>query len=123
MYLSGAISKLTYDEAFALFEQAEREALQIALEVVNPMKIPFFFKPVNPDKPTWGEYMVNDLHAIWNQGCDSLYMLNNWRESSGATIEKLCAELCPEPLTILYQPSNGVCYEEAKPSANPPENN
>ncbi len=106
IYLSGAISHLTYDEAFALFEKAEKEALEIAIEVANPMKLPFFFKPENPDIPNWGEYMTNDLHELMNKGCDSIYMLTNWKLSPGARIEHFVASemITKQPMTILYQP-------------------
>jgi hypothetical protein len=93
IYLSGAISKLTYEDALALFEAAEKEALKIADEVVNPMKLAFeLFKPSDPNDITWGEYMVNDLHAIMNLGVDSIYMLENWEDSDGANIELFVAQ-------------------------------
>lgn len=93
IYLSGSISKLPYEEALALFEAAEKEALKIADEVVNPMKLAFeLFKPADPNDITWGEYMVNDLHAIMNLGVDSIYMLKNWQESDGANIELFVAQ-------------------------------
>lgn len=93
IYLSGSISKLSYEEALSLFEAAEKKALKIAKEVVNPMKLAFeLFQPKNPDDITWGEYMVNDLHAIMNKGIDSIYMLENWQSSDGANIELFVAQ-------------------------------
>ncbi len=93
IYLSGKITGLTYEEALELFEAAEKQALKIAKEVVNPMKLAFeLFKPKNPDDITWGEYMVNDLHAIMNEGVDSIYMLKNWQDSDGANIELFTAQ-------------------------------
>lgn len=113
IYLSGSISDLTYEQAWALFEQAEQEALKIAHEVANPMKLPFFFKPVNQEKPTWGEYMVNDLDTLMNKGCDSIYMLTNWQTSRGARIEHATAKemSLKEPMTILYQYEEDLCTQ------------
>jgi len=93
IYLSGKISGLTYEEALSLFEVAEKKALKIAKEVVNPMKLAFeLFQPKDLDNITWGEYMVNDLHAIMNEGVDSIYMLKNWQDSDGANIELFVAQ-------------------------------
>ena len=109
IYLSGAISKLTFEEAFALFEAAEQTALKIAKEVVNPMKLAFeLFKPKNPDDITWGEYMVNDLHAIMNLGVDSIYMLKNWQDSDGANIELFTAQTKKMPIHFECETTQGV---------------
>lgn len=109
IYLSGAISKLTYEEAFALFEAAEIEALKIAHEVVNPMKLLFqLFHPKNPNDITWGEYMVNDLNAIMNEGVDSIYMLKNWQESDGAKIEFFTAQIKNFPITYECNKTMGI---------------
>lgn len=105
IYLSGKITGLTYEEALALFEYAEKEALKIAEEVINPMKLPFeLFKPADPENITWGEYMVNDLHAIMNLGIDSIYMLKNWEESDGARIEFFIAQT--KKMHIHFQEEN-----------------
>jgi hypothetical protein len=105
IYLSGKISGLTYEEALSLFEAAEKEALKIAEEVVNPMKLAFeLFQPKDLDNITWGEYMVNDLHAIMNEGIDSIYMLENWKDSDGANIELFVAQT--KNLAIHFQSTN-----------------
>lgn len=109
IYLSGSISKLTYEEALAKFEIAEAAALKIAKEVVNPMKLAFeLFKPENPDKITWGEYMVNDLHAIMNLGIDSIFMLDNWQESDGANIELFTAQTMKLSVHFQCETTKGV---------------
>lgn len=93
IYLSGKITGLTYEQALSLFEAAEKKALKIAKEVVNPMKLAFeLFQPKDLNNITWGEYMVNDLHAIMNEGIDSIYMLENWQDSDGAKIELFVAQ-------------------------------
>lgn len=93
IYLSGKITGLTYEEALAIFETAEKEALKIAKEVVNPMKLDFgMFNPSDPNNITWGEYMVRDLHSIMNEGVDSIYMIENWKDSKGANIELFVAQ-------------------------------
>lgn len=111
IYLSGKITGLTYEEALAMFEAAEKEALKIAKEVVNPMKLAFeLFKPKDPNNITWGEYMVNDLHAIMNLGVDSIYMLKNWQLSDGAKIEFFTAQIKNLPVHYECEKTMGIFY-------------
>ncbi len=116
IYLSGSISKLPYEEALALFEAAEKEALKIAKEVVNPMKMAFeLFQPINKNDITWGEYMINDLNAIMNEGVDSIYMLKNWQESDGANIELFVAQT--KQLAIHFEsPSTEGFFDFVEPN-------
>lgn len=109
IYLSGKITGLTYEEAFALFEAAEKEALKIANEVVNPMKLDFgLFQPKDPNNITWGEYMVNDLNAIMNEGVDSIYMMKNWQGSDGAKIEFFTAQIKNFPIHFECEKTMGI---------------
>jgi len=40
-------------------------------------------------KPTWAEYMREDIKAL--MGCDGIYMLDGWQTSEGARIEEWIA--------------------------------
>lgn len=86
VYISGKISGMLYTDAYEKFEAAEKKLIELGYSVVNPMKIEH-----DHDK-TWEAYMKNDIKAMCD--CDTIYMLDNWRESKGANIElKLAIEL------------------------------
>lgn len=93
IYISGKISGLTETEAKLLFENAEKVCIEMGYEPVNPMKLNH-----NHDK-SWEAYMKEDIIAL--MGCDSIYMLSNWRHSKGAVVEhNLSQELGFE---VIYQ--------------------
>lgn len=79
IYISG---KITGDENDAPmnFKKAEIFLKEQGYEVVNPMTLP------HKHGQTWCEYMREDLIAMLN-GCTHIYMLKNYKESKGATIE------------------------------------
>ena len=75
IYLSGKISgDPDFKEKFA---QKERELTQQGYHVFNPA--------VHPDMFTWEQFMELDLMALAN--CDSIYLLNDWKDSRGAKME------------------------------------
>lgn len=78
IYISGKITGMPEEEAFALFEKAENK-LKNGWIPVNPMKLAH-----NHDR-TWENFMKIDL--IHMLQCDAVYMLPNWKESRGANIE------------------------------------
>lgn len=78
IYISGKISGIE-NEAFAIFEEAEKRLLELGHEVVNPMRLNH-----DHDK-SWENYMKEDVKALCE--CDGVYMLSNWRDSKGAVIE------------------------------------
>jgi len=92
IYISGQITGLEIAEAEKLFNQAETHLCLKGHDVVNPMTLPH-----NHDK-TWQSYMKEDIIALC--GCDAIFMLDNWRQSKGATYERSIA------LTIGLR----VCY-------------
>lgn len=83
IYISGQITGLDYDEAFALFENVEPLLKDNGFEVVNPMKIKH-----NHDL-SWINYMKTDIKALMD--CNTIYMLSNWTKSTGADIERRIA--------------------------------
>lgn len=75
IYLSGKISgDPNFKEKFA---QKEKELTEQGHLVFNPAK--------HPDMFTWEQFMELDLKALGN--CDSIYLLNDWKDSRGAKIE------------------------------------
>jgi hypothetical protein len=85
IYISGKITGLEYDEAFAMFEAAEVVLAKLGHEPVNPMK-----KVSEQEGKSWSEYMKEDIPILLE--CDAIYLLNNWGDSKGARLEKIVAE-------------------------------
>lgn len=82
VYISGMITGIE-EVAAILFQNAENFLLREGHDVVNPMKL-------NHDhEKTWQAYMKEDIRAMMD--CDAVYMLANWKNSSGATIERQLA--------------------------------
>ena len=94
IYISGRITGLDYKEAFNKFEQAEKELTVKGYDVVNPMKI----VPFNKDW-SWFDYLSADIKLMGN--CTHIYMLKNWRESGGASLEHEAAKW--NNFAIIYQ--------------------
>lgn len=93
VYISGKITGLDFDEAFKIFEDAEKEVREMGGVPVNPMKLDH---KVNAD---WYDFMEKDIAALLR--CDGIYMLKNWGESRGARCEySLAKEL---GLNVVFQ--------------------
>lgn len=80
IYISGKITGLKESDALELFNKAEEHLKELGYDVVNPMTIEH-----NHSK-SWADYMRADLIAMLK--CDAVYMLDNWRDSKGATVER-----------------------------------
>ena len=79
IYISGKITGVPHDTAFAMFEKAEKKLQLMGYTTVNPMKQP------HDHTKTWEAYMREDIIAMMD--CDSIYMISGWSESKGASIE------------------------------------
>lgn len=80
VYLSGKISGLPYEEAFAAFEQTETFLHDIGFdEVVNPMK------HGSPKECSWEEHFAKDIALL--MACDAIFLMDNWTDSLEACIE------------------------------------
>ena len=84
IYISGKISGIE-NKAFEIFEMAEKELQLRGFKTINPMKLDH-----DHDK-TWDSYIKEDIKHLLE--CNSIYMLNNWNDSKGATIEHSIAIL------------------------------
>lgn len=78
IYISGKITGIE-NEARDRFARAERMLSEMGFDVVNPMTINH-----DHDK-SWFSYMREDVKAMCC--CDAIFMLSNWQDSRGATIE------------------------------------
>jgi hypothetical protein len=93
IYISGKITGIE-DKAPGIFEAAQKRLGSLGHEVVNPITINH-----EHDK-SWGSYMKADVKALCD--CDAIYMLSNWKDSRGATIERKIAMLLG--LSVIYEP-------------------
>lgn len=85
IYISGKITGCEPGEAEAHFEAAEQF---LKKQYPNAILVNPFFIQHNHNK-SWENYMRTDLIAMLD--CDTIYMLNNWKDSKGARIEYLLA--------------------------------
>jgi hypothetical protein len=91
-YISGKITGME-ERAKELFEQAEKELLEMGYEPVNPMKLN------HQHDLSWEAYMKEDIKALC--GCDCVYLLRNYADSKGALLElAIATEL---KMSIIYQ--------------------
>ena len=94
IYISGKITGLEYDEAFAAFTEAADWIRCNGHQAVNPMDI-----VKEQEGKSWIEYICEDL-AILND-CEAIFLLHNWQDSKGARLEKAFMEILGRP--VLYQ--------------------
>jgi hypothetical protein len=92
IYISGKISGIE-DEAIELFAKAEKDLQAQGHDTINPMTLNH-----EHDK-SWHSYMKEDVKAMCD--CDEIFMLSNWIDSTGATLEHLIANYLG--LKITYQ--------------------
>ena len=82
-YISGKITGLQPSEYAARFGKAEEHLTAQGFDVVNPLR------HVVPSAH-WKEQMKVDIRLLLD--CNAIYMLSNWEQSIGATIEHDIAE-------------------------------
>lgn len=90
LYISGKMNGL--DNYHELFNKAEDEYSKKGYKVINPAR----FEHI---EGKWSDFMLHDLHVL--DKCDSILMLNNWKESNGAQVEYWFAQ--GKGLKIIYQ--------------------
>ena len=79
IYISGKITGLPLSEARQRFADSADFLNEIGFEAVNPLNNGL------DDKATWKEHMVADIAMLLD--CEAIYMMDNWIESRGASIE------------------------------------
>lgn len=96
IYIAGKITGLVYEDALRAFAEAAAELTRLGHEAVNPMKgslpssasLQSFGNSVNSDN--WTAEMERCIPELLQ--CEAIYLLPNWKESTGARIEKVIAE-------------------------------
>lgn len=93
VYISGKITGLSEEEYKNNFNSAELYLTSLGYNVVNPVAYDTI------PNGTWTDYMKRDIRLL--MGCDYIYMLDNWTESTGAKTEyRLAVELGIECLKL-----------------------
>lgn len=81
VYISGKITGLSEEQWIENFNAAEEALLEAGYRVINPTKV-----KVDLD---YDEYLEIDLLML--RMCDAIYMLDDWKESNGARVERAAA--------------------------------
>lgn len=92
IYTAGKISGLDEDEAFRLFEEAERLLIVAGHTPLNPMRL-----VDQTEGREYEEYLLDALRVMLVDA-EALYMLENWHDSRGARIEYLIARELGKPI-------------------------
>lgn len=83
IYISGKITGLPINEVIGKFQAAELKIRRFGFEPVSPLRNGL---PLEAD---WADQMGKDIALLLR--ADAIYMLPDWRQSEGATIEYLIA--------------------------------
>lgn len=94
LYISGQVSGLDLDNVKQCFADKKKYLQEnYDFEVVNPLE-----NGLSVDLP-WIKHICHDLEQLHE--CDSILMLDGWRNSKGACLEKEFAALTKK--TIIYE--------------------
>jgi hypothetical protein len=81
IYISGKITGLNYQEARLKFFEAAKHCYYVyKAEVCNPIQLVHY-----DENKIWQNYMKEAV--IYLCQCDTIYMLDDWKNSDGAIIE------------------------------------
>lgn len=80
IYIAGKISGEPMDKVEEKFKKAQMMLMSQNYIVVNPLEV------VNDWSTTWEGAMRKCIAAMMD--CDAVYFLNDWQQSTGATLEK-----------------------------------
>ena len=83
VYISGKVTGLNRHEAMSWFQQAEDFLVSHGYAACNPMRL-------IPEDASWCSAMDIALDLMYD--CHAVILLNNWRDSRGAIMEKQWAE-------------------------------
>lgn len=99
IYISGPITGIPYEQAYAAFERAENIFRDRGFDPVNPMKT-----VLEQADLTWADYMKQDIPLLLE--CEAIFMLDGWMRSKGATLERQIAAALG--MRVIYESMN-VC--------------
>ncbi|MBO6271837.1 DUF4406 domain-containing protein [bacterium] len=95
IYISGKINGLPKDVSTHLFSKAEHYLISLGYKTLNPWTI-------NHTSDKWEDMIIEDLKYL--KKCSGIYMLSNWKDSYGATVEYNFAK--GMGLKILFEQTN-----------------
>ena len=116
VYISGAISGHNFRERLYVFARAEHSLREKGYETVNP------FDNGLPETAKYEEHIKTDLTLLL--GCDSIYMLRGWEESSHdygepsqaqqakCREEQPCGTDCPQSWWWKFPTQSPVCNRD-----------
>lgn len=84
VYISGRISGLPMSEVKEKFDNAADLLDSLDLQPVNPLNNGL------QEGATWAQHMGKDIEMLLE--CDGILMLDNWKQSKGADIERAIAK-------------------------------
>jgi hypothetical protein len=87
VYIAGKISGCPEYKEF--FEAAAKKVISMGNEPVIPYK-------GTSGRETYKEYIDHGLSLL--KDCDAIFMLRNWPDSRGATLERMYAEVVDIPI-------------------------
>lgn len=104
IYISGKITGETPDSVTDKFNRAVAEVIAYGCEPINPLDNGLH------ESEHWNNHMVADIAMLFD--CDGIYMLTDWRASTGARIEhNIATEL---GMVILEQPKGSIIEDLKK---------
>ena len=83
IYISGKITGLPINEVIAKFQATEAKIRRFGFEAVSPLRNGL------PLESEWADQMGKDIALLLR--ADAIYMLPDWQQSEGATLEYLIA--------------------------------
>jgi len=85
IYIAGKISDIPQEEYTAKFDLACFRLQTMGFEPINPVD---FCSDISSGR--WVDYMDRCLKIL--PKCDGIYLLNDWADSNGASVEKMVAD-------------------------------
>lgn len=80
-YISGKVTGTEdYEERF---KRAEEQVRALGFEPINPVAV----NAILPEETSWLEYMKMSIAMLTRDDCKSIFMLDGWEYSTGASIE------------------------------------
>lgn len=83
IYISGKITGLPVGEVIRKFRAAEAEIRRFGFQPVSPLQNGL------PLEAEWADHMGRDIALLLR--CGAIYLLPDWRQSEGASLEYLIA--------------------------------
>lgn len=78
IYIAGKVTGLNYSDVKQKFRATENQLFSEGYQVVNPIEL-------CNEESTWEDAMKICIEALAD--CDEIFMLNDWKDSRGATLE------------------------------------